>query len=156
MITIFTDGSCSFNSKNAKNKGGYSFVAINEHGEKIYEFVGSDVNTTSNRMELKAILAALKFIGSHKGQITIFSDSQYVINSINQKWIYNWQKKDFKRGHYKKPIPNDDLWKEVYEHITQKPNITFKWCRGHSNNKWNEYCDQLAKSVWYKNFIVNS
>lgn len=153
MITIFTDGSCDINKRGAKNIGGYAYVILNEYGIKIHEFVGKELNTTNNRMELKAVIESIKKVGNTRDEVLIHSDSQYVVNAINQKWVNNWAKKGFVKGQYKKDIPNRDLWEELLGLL--RPNIRLVWVRGHNGNKFNEECDALASSVFKKDYIIN-
>lgn len=153
MITVFTDGSCNHNQREVSNTGGYAYVVLNESGTKIREFVGKETNTTNNRMELSAVIQALKDLKNIKEEITINSDSQYVVNAINQKWIYNWQRFDFRKGKFNKEIPNADLWREMFSQL--RPNIKFKWVKGHLNqNTWNDYIDNLVRKVYQRNFTV--
>ncbi len=153
MYTIFTDGSCDINYRGAKNIGGYAFVIINEHGVKTHEYVDKEENTTNNRMELMAVITAMKYANKLGEETLINSDSQYVVNSINQGWLQNWKRMDFKKGKFKKEIPNADLWKILDEQLS--PKIKFKWVKSHTNtNSWNDYVDGLANKVFEKNFRV--
>jgi len=152
MIVVFTDGSCNFNTRGAKNIGGYCYVVLNESNVKIRDFVGKETNTTNNRMELMAVISALQSLKNTNEEIVVHSDSQYVVNSINQKWINNWKLHDFRKGKNGKDILNRDLWIEMYSLL--KPNIKFKWVKGHNSNIWNEYCDKLVQSVYQKPRIV--
>lgn len=133
QVHIYTDGACSGNP----GKGGYGIVM--EWVGKPYqkEFSEGFTRTTNNRMELLAVIIALEKIKLPDVKITVFSDSKYVVDSINKKWIIGWQRKQFKG------VKNPDLWKrflKIYNH-TQ---TTFTWVKGHNNHPQNERCDQLA------------
>jgi ribonuclease HI len=94
--------------------------------------------TTNNRMELMAVIAGLKALKKNHIPITVFSDSEYVVNAVTKKWLDNWIRTNFKGG--KK---NKDLWLEFYE-LSKQFNIQFRWIRGHSDNPFNNRCDELA------------
>jgi len=153
MITVFTDGACNHNKIGTPNIGSFAYVVLNESGNKIKESVTKELNTTNNRMELKAVIAALKDLKQYKSDILICSDSQYVVNPINQNWIANWKKNNFQRGKFKKDIPNKDLWLEFCALLT--PNVKLKWVKGHSaENVWNDYVDKLGQTVFTKKFTI--
>jgi len=94
--------------------------------------------TTNNRMELMAVIAGLKALKQEGMNVTIYSDSQYVVRAWEEGWLKNWIKTNFKGG--KK---NPDLWWEFYR-LAQKHTINFKWVKGHSQNHFNTRCDELA------------
>ena len=137
---IHTDGACSGNP----GPGGYA--AIIEVSEYRMTVTGGDPNTTNNRMELSAVIEALRLINSQSdlqhSHVTIRSDSQYIVNAFNDKWIDNWQKKGWRTAK-KQPVANRDLWeaflKEIGPHMA-----TFVWVKGHSGDPMNERCDTLA------------
>lgn len=142
MYTIYTDGSCNINRKGANNIGAWGYVVINEHGVKIREGCEKVLNTTNNRMELCAVIASLKALSDQTEPVTLFTDSEYVSNSINKGWMLKWKSKNFKKARGTVDIPNRDLWIELDALI--KPNVKIKWVRGHNGNIWNEYCDKLC------------
>jgi len=153
MITIFTDGSCNYNKLGTNNLGGYSFVLINENGIKISEGSGKEEKTSNNRMELRAVIESLKACKNSNEEIIVCSDSQYVVNAINQKWLLSWRKNEYKKGKRGKEVPNKDLWEELFSLL--KPNIKFKWVEGHNkNNVWNEYCDRMARKAYERKFTI--
>ena len=155
MITVFTDGGCDINRRGAKNSGGFAYVIINDSGIKIREFVNKYPNTTNNQMELMAVVSALNAVKDLKEDIVIHSDSKYVVDSINLKWINKWQTKGFSKKNGTEFIPNAPWWKEIWEILLTRPNITFKWVKAHTNtNTWNDYVDKLVQSVYQKNFTV--
>lgn len=132
-VHIFTDGACSGNP----GPGGYGIVM--EWVGKPYkkEFSEGFKKTTNNRMELLAVIIALEKIKIDNVEITVFSDSKYVVDAVLQKWIYNWQRKHFKN------VKNPDLWKR-FLNIYNANTTNFVWVKGHSNHKQNERCDFLA------------
>jgi ribonuclease HI len=143
MINIYTDGSCSFNKSNSNNLGGYSFVAINESGLEICSFAEGTKNTTNNRMEMMAVIAALEKFKQNFEPLTIHSDSEYVVKCMNEKWWEKWIKNDWKIK--SQEVKNKDLWIIMLDLLSLKNNVTFKWVKGHSvNNVWNEKAHNLA------------
>ena len=151
MFTVFTDGSCDYNKKGSDNNGSFAFVIINENGVKIFEKVETSKNTTNNRMELSAVICALKHLKDQTEEITICTDSEYVSNPINKGWLEKWKKINFKKKHSE--ILNSDLWKELDSLL--KPNVKIKWIKGHSKeNVWNEYVDKMCSNAYSKNYTI--
>ncbi|NLP57136.1 ribonuclease HI [Lutibacter sp. B1] len=132
-VHIFTDGACSGNP----GPGGYGIVM--EWVGKPYkkEFSEGFKRTTNNRMELLAVIVALEKMKTSDVKITIFSDSKYVVDAVEKKWLLGWQKKQFK------DVKNPDLWKRFLKVYNPK-NTVFKWVKGHNNHQQNERCDFLA------------
>ena len=130
-INLYTDGSAKGNPV----KGGYGVVLIaGKHYKEIsqgYRF------TTNNRMELLAVVVGLEHLKSNKSNVVVFSDSKYVVDSVEKKWVFQWQKKGFKGK------KNSDLWKRFLL-IYHKHNVSFQWVKGHDGHPENEKCDQLA------------
>lgn len=149
-ISIYTDGS----SKGNPGKGGYGIVLLSGSHRK--EFSCGYKLTTNNRMELLAVIVGLEAIKNKSSKITVFSDSKYVINSVEKKWVFKWEKNGFLKK------KNADLWKRFLK-VYSTLSVSFTWVKGHSNNKENERCDFLAVSaasskilkqdVWYENYI---
>lgn len=139
-VTIYTDGACA----NNPGKGGFGIVMMYEDKtKKIHQkqFSKGYKHTTNNRMELMAVVYALNML-KKPCNIKLYSDSKYVIDAINQGWLENWQKKNWKLN-TNNPVKNIDLWKNFLE--AKKPhNIEFIWVKGHNENKYNELCDKLA------------
>ena len=127
MIEIYTDGACIGNP----GPGGWGVVILN--GSQNRFLSGGDSSTTNNRMELTAVIEALKNVDDN--DVTIYSDSTYVINTITKGWKKN---------------KNQDLW-ELLEKLLFKKNVTWKWVKGHSGNEFNEKADQLAYGEAKKN-----
>jgi len=134
-FTIYTDGACSGNP----GPGGWGAVIFDEK-EKQNNISGKVKDTTNNRMELMAPIMALKKIKS-RSDITIFTDSKYVKNGITE-WIKKWEKNGWKSSS-RKPIKNKDLWMKLND-LCQKNKVSWKWVKGHSNNKYNTLADELA------------
>ncbi len=136
-IRIFTDGACSGNP----GPGGWGAVIVNDDGTE-RELSGGEGQTTNNRMELMAVIEALKYTGAVDAAITITTDSVYVKDGIT-KWIFNWQKNNWKTAS-KAPVKNQDLWKELLS-LTSGKKIQWNWVRGHTGHPENERCDCLAR-----------
>ena len=133
---IYTDGACLGNP----GTGGWAAIIIEPNGER--EIVGCEKSTTNNRMELKAVIEALKEIEVNS-KISLFSDSKYVIDGIT-KWIKNWKMNDWKSTN-KKEIKNLDLWMDL-DKLSSKFQITWNWVKGHSTNEYNNKVDRLARN----------
>lgn len=151
MITIFTDGGCDINRIGAQNKGAYSYVIINDAGVKISESVKTENNTTNNRMEVMAVIDALEKIKHYDDEVTIFSDSTYVVDTFVKKRYLKWISNNWKLGKIppSKDVPNKDLWLKLLPLV--KNNMTFKWVKAHTTtNTWNIYVDELCNNQIYK------
>ena len=135
-ITIYTDGACSGNP----GKGGWAAVIIEDENEKTIS--GSEMLTTNNRMELLAVINALKEVSSAK--LDIYTDSKYVKNGI-ESWIKNWKMNGWMTA-AKQPVKNKDLWLELDALVTKKE-IEWKWVKGHSNDHYNTIVDEAARKA---------
>lgn len=145
-MIIFTDGACSGNP----GPGGYGVVAI-EDGQIIAVNSQSCENTTNNREELKAIIQAFELASIFQKEVTIYSDSAYAVNMIND-WIWNWAKNDWKNSK-KKEVENIDLVKIIYNYITKENyNCQVIKVKGHAGEVGNELADALA-TLNHKKFI---
>jgi len=131
-VTIYTDGAARGNP----GPGGYGVILIS--GEHRKELSQGYSHTTNNRMELMAVIAGLKALKKTGLKVTIYTDSQYIVNSVEKGWLKNWIKTDFKGG--KK---NKDLWLE-YNDLASQYTVKFVWVRGHADNPLNNRCDVLA------------
>lgn len=136
-IKIYTDGACSGNP----GPGGWGAILIFEENYK--EISGCEKETTNNKMELQAVIEALKLV-KYPCEIEIYSDSAYVVNAFKQKWIDNWIKNNWKTSD-KKEVKNVDRWTELLE-LLEQHKYTFIKVKGHSDNKYNNRCDELATS----------
>lgn len=131
-IVIYTDGAARGNP----GPGGYGAILI--WGEKVKEIAEAYRKTTNNRMELLAVIKALTQLKTKTLPIHIYTDSKYVVDSVEKKWLDNWIKTDFKGG--KK---NKDLW-TAYHTLSKSYTIQFHWVKGHADNPYNNRCDELA------------
>ena len=130
-VSIYTDGS----SKGNPGRGGYGVVLLYDgHRKEVSE--GFRL-TTNNRMELLAVIVGLEALKSFNKNIVIYSDSKYVVNAIEKKWLFNWEKNSFKKK------KNKDLWLRFLK-IYRKHSVKFVWIKGHSEIVENERCDFLA------------
>jgi ribonuclease HI len=133
-ILIYTDGAARGNP----GPGGYGVVLMfNNHRKEL----SAGYRLTNNRMELLALIEALKTLKTKDLPIHFYSDSQYVVKAINEGWLHNWMKTNFKGG--KK---NSDLWKEYYQ-LSRPYKITVHWVKGHATNPYNNRCDTLATAA---------
>ncbi len=135
MIEIFTDGACSGNP----GPGGWGVLIINGGGET--ELYGGDSATTNNRMEMMAVIEALKATDPNT-PIRLFTDSQYVKNGIND-WISGWKRNGWKTA-ARKPVKNKDLWTEI-DALAEGRDIEWRWVKGHAGHPGNERADELAR-----------
>jgi ribonuclease HI len=136
-IVIYTDGS----SRGNPGPGGYGALLM--WGGKVKELSGAFRKTTNNRMELLAVIQAMKALKKKELPVHIYTDSKYVVESVEKKWLENWIKTDFKGG--KK---NKDLW-TAYHSLSKPYQVKFHWVKGHADNPYNNRCDQLATEAAY-------
>jgi ribonuclease HI len=132
-VHIYTDGAAKGNPGN----GGYGIVMelVGKPHQK--EFYEGFRHTTNNRMELLAVIVGLEKLKNTNMKVLVISDSKYVVDAIEKKWVFGWEKKGFAGK------KNPDLWKRFLL-IYRKHQVDFKWIKGHNNHKQNERCDQLA------------
>ncbi len=131
MITMYTDGAAKGNPGN----GGYGVVMLYKEHRK--ELSDGFRKTTNNRMELLAVIVGLETLKNEGSRITIYSDSKYVVDSVEKGWLWNWQKKGFAQK------KNPDLWRRFIP-AYKKHHVKFQWVKGHAGIPENERCDQLA------------
>ena len=134
-VDIFTDGACSGNP----GPGGYGAILRYDGREK--ELSGGEKNTTNNRMELTAVITALEAL-KEPCDVTIYSDSRYIVDAIEKHWLENWQKKNWTRGK-NEPVLNRDLWEKLAR-LLSVHSVSFVWVKGHAEHPENERCDKLA------------
>lgn len=134
-ITIYTDGACSGNP----GPGGWAAILLYKDINK--EISGGKPFTTNNEMELTAVVEALSCL-KEPCYVQLFSDSSYVVNAIQKDWLSTWKSKGWINSQ-KKTLPNLALWKEL-DRLINIHNIEFNWVKGHSDNKFNNRCDELA------------
>lgn len=143
-IKIFTDGCCHGNP----GRGGWAAILTN--GQRTKEISGGVRLTTNNRMELLACIKGLEALRSYCN-VTIISDSKYLVDSINKGWVNNWQAKGWMRNGRER-AQNVDLWERLLELIAFHE-VTFTWVRGHSGHPMNEKCDYLAQQAARGEFL---
>ncbi|MDD4149468.1 MAG: ribonuclease HI [Bacteroidales bacterium] len=131
QIEIYTDGAARGNP----GPGGYGIVMMSGNYRK--ELSEGFRKTTNNRMELLAVIVALETLKVENSNVTVYTDSKYVSEAVNQDWISTWIKKNFKK------VKNPDLWKR-FINIYKLHNVKFVWVKGHSDNEGNNRCDYLA------------
>jgi ribonuclease HI len=134
-ITIYTDGAARGNP----GPGGYGIVLIS--GKHRLEKSEGFILTTNNRMELLAVIVGLEALKRPKSNVVIYTDSKYVADSVEKGWLFKWEARAFKKK------KNPDLWIRFLK-VYRNHNVRFIWIKGHSNNKENELCDQLAVEAY--------
>ncbi len=136
-VTIYTDGACSGNP----GPGGWAAILMYKGIEK--EISGGEKNTTNNIMELTAAVRGLQLL-KYPCEVQLYSDSAYLVNGFKQGWIYNWQRNNWKTSN-KEPVKNREIWEELYN-LTKIHKVEFKKVKGHSDNEYNNRCDELARA----------
>lgn len=134
-VVIYTDGACSGNP----GPGGYGVVMLYKGFRK--ELSGGFQNTTNNRMEILGVVEGLSKL-KEKCKVTVYTDSQYVVNAIEKGWAKKWRANGWMRNK-KEPALNADLWERLLK-LCEFHNVNFIWVRGHAGNPENERCDRLA------------
>ncbi len=137
-VIIYTDGACSGNP----GPGGWGAILMYKENTK--EISGGEKNTTNNIMELTAVIEGLKLL-KFSCEVEIYSDSAYVVNAFNQGWIYNWIKNNWKTSG-KEPVKNQEIWQELYS-LTKIHKVKFIKVKGHSDNEFNNRCDEMARNA---------
>ena len=130
-IEIFTDGS----SRGNPGPGGYGVIL--RCGEHYKELSGGFAETTNNRMELTAVIVGLEAVKRPNAEIILYSDSRYVVDSVNKGWVFGWERKRFEKR------LNADLWMRFLE-VYRRHRVRFVWVKGHADNPMNNRCDKLA------------
>tara|TARA_B110000503_G_scaffold140865_1_gene232872 strand:- start:7216 stop:7677 length:462 start_codon:yes stop_codon:yes gene_type:complete len=143
-VQIYTDGGAS------GNPGPGGFGALMMYGEHRKELSGGFRLTTNNRMELLAVITALEALNKPGMEVDVFSDSKYVVDAVQKRWVMNWEKK----GYLNKKNP--DLWKRFLI-VYRQHKVIFHWVKGHAGNPFNELVDQLAVSAYKKgNLLIDA
>lgn len=137
-VTIYTDGACSGNP----GPGGWGSILMAGNNQK--EISGGQKDTTNNIMELTAVIEALKLL-KRPCEVDLYSDSAYVVNAFLQDWISGWIKNNWKNSS-KEEVKNKELWQELIS-LTQTHKVTFHKVKGHSDNEYNNRCDELARNA---------
>ena len=136
-IRLYTDGAASGNP----GPGGFGSILL--YGKLRKEISEGYELTTNNRMELLAVIKGLETIKWQNAEVIVFTDSKYVADSVNKKWVFEWEQKQFKKR------KNSDLW-ITFLKIYRKHNISFQWIKGHNSDPENERCDKLAVQAYKK------
>ena len=139
-VTVYTDGGASGNP----GPGGYGIILLS--GEHRKEMSGGFRLTTNNRMELLAVIIALETLKFDGTDVTIYSDSKYVVDAVTKGWVFGWEKKGFAKK------KNPDLWKRFLK-IYPKHKVDFVWVKGHAGNELNEVADRLAVSAYQEGVL---
>lgn len=152
MVNLYTDGS----AKGNPGPGGYGLVLLS--GSLRKEVSAGYRLTTNNRMELLSVIVGLESLKKEKTVVTVYSDSKYVVDAVEKKWVFAWEKKKFDKK------KNPDLWIRFLK-IYRNHTVNFVWVKGHANIKENERCDELAVKaaesddlqvdIWYENNVAN-
>jgi ribonuclease HI len=137
-VVIYTDGACSGNP----GPGGWGAVLM--YGGAAKEISGGERNTTNNRMELMAAIQALEAL-KEPVRVRLHTDSAYIVNCFHQGWHERWQRNGW-RNSKKEPVENRDLWERILA-LTKRHHVEFVKVKGHSNDRWNNRCDELARAA---------
>ena len=135
-VKIYTDGACA---NNPYGNGGYGTIIVDDSQRT--ELSGGFQQTTNNRMEMYAVIKGLEAL-QETCEVTVYSDSKYLVDSISKGWVYRWKANNWMRNK-KDPALNVDLWQRILD-LCQTHKVTFQWVRGHAGHPENERCDQLA------------
>ncbi|MBQ7153876.1 MAG: ribonuclease HI [Clostridia bacterium] len=148
-VDIYTDGACTGNP----GPGGWGAILVYRQIEK--EICGGEPDTTNNRMELTAAIEALRML-KESCEVTLTSDSQYLVSALNEHWVDKWQENHWNHGKngHGSPVPNADLWQHLLE-AAAPHNVTWVWVRGHNGHPYNERCDRLATGFIDQHFSRN-
>lgn len=137
QVTIYTDGACS------GNPGSGGWGAILEYRGTERELSGGEAATTNNRMELTAVISALRAL-KEPCAVDLYTDSKYVCDAVVKRWVYGWKAKGWIKAD-KKPALNVDLWEQLLP-LLETHHVTWHWVKGHASNEKNNRCDTLAVS----------
>lgn len=137
-VYAYTDGACRGNP----GRGGWGAILV--YGKIEKELSGGEPSTTNNRMELSAVIAALSAL-KEPCDVTVTTDSQYVVNAIEKGWLEGWRNNGWRKSD-KGQVLNVDLWQKLCE-LLEKHSVSFVWVKGHNGHPYNERCDKLATGV---------
>lgn len=137
-VLLYTDGACSGNP----GRGGYGVILVYKNVEKCLS--AGYALTTNNRMELLAAIVGLEAL-KERCRVTLFSDSRYLVDAVEKKWLYGWNKNGWKKAD-KKPVLNVDLWQRLYP-LLKAHEVRFSWVKGHNGDAYNERCDKMATTA---------
>ena len=136
-VTIYTDGACR------GNPGPGGFGVILQYGKARRELSGGEPHTTNNRMELLSVIRALERL-KEPCEVTLTSDSKYLVDAVTKKWVYGWRAKGWKKSDGKMAL-NIDLWERLLP-LLEEHTVTFNWIKGHAGHPYNERCDTEAQA----------
>ena len=152
--SIYTDGGCSGNKRDAGCKGAWAFVILNVFDEIIHSGAGREVNTTNNRMELTATIKGLEELiniqnkfGSKDTECTVYTDSKYVSDNFSD-YVEGWKENGWRKSSGGSVI-NTDLWKLLCSRTPEFKSFKFQWVKGHSTNKFNQLVDKTLRDLLY-------
>ena len=134
-VEIYTDGAC----RNNPGRGGWGAILV--YGGREKELSGGEKLTTNNRMELSAVIAALSAL-KEDCEVTLTTDSQYVVNAIEKRWLDSWRNNGWRKSD-KSHVQNVDLWEQLIS-LLERHKVSFVWVKGHNGHPYNERCDVLA------------
>ena len=134
QVEIYTDGACRGNP----GRGGWGAILV--YGKYERELSGGEKLTTNNRMELLGAISALSAL-KEPCEVTLYSDSKYLVDAFNEGWVDSWRAHGWKRG--REELKNPDLWQRLFE-LTEMHSVKFVWVRGHNGHSYNERCDALS------------
>ena len=143
QIDLYTDGACSGNP----GPGGWAAILVCEELGLEKELSGGEAETTNNRMELLGAIHGLEAI-KKPAEVTLHTDSQYLMNAFTKHWVDNWQKNGWKNAQ-KQPVKNQELWERLIP-LVRKFSVRFDWVKGHAGHPMNERCDRLAVAARLK------
>lgn len=146
LLEIFTDGGCHGNP----GPGAWAYCIVDATGNVVRSHSGFDADTTNNRMELQAVISALRFVAEAEpgAQIRVITDSEYVKRGVTE-WVHTWKRNGWKTA-AKKAVKNRDLWQQL-DAINAEVAPEWRWVRGHSGNEFNEMCDALVQEEIARN-----
>ena len=143
-FVIYTDGSCL---RNPDGPGGWAVVACNVATGEVTELCDGNPSTTNNRMELTAVIEALRLL-KEPCIVELYSDSRYVIDALEKRWVYGWKQRGWVKSD-KKPALNVDLWEQLLSLIAGHE-MHYHWVKGHAENEYNNRCDEMAVAESHK------
>jgi ribonuclease HI len=139
VVLLYADGACSGNP----GPGGWGAILVSPGGTKRLEISGADLETTNNRMEMTAVLQALRRLKT-RSSVRVVTDSRYVIDGM-KSWIHAWRRNGWRTSD-NKPVKNQDLWEALSEQASRHV-VAFEWVRGHQGHAENERCDEMAREA---------
>ena len=142
QVIIYTDGACSGNPGPGGWGRGAQMTARTRR-----ELSGGEASTTNNRMELTAVIEALRLL-KEPCVVELYSDSRYVIDALEKRWVYGWKQRGWVKSD-KKPALNVDLWEQLLSLIARHE-MHYHWVKGHAENEYNNRCDEMAVNEWHK------